>query len=76
MYLQILRKERISMVEEKIPRLYYTVEDVQAMLGTSKGMAYKIMRRLNSELAANKYITIPGKVPKAYFEERYYGLNK
>lgn len=60
---------------KKISPMYYTVGDVQEMLGISKGMAYKILRKLNEELAAKNYIVVPGKVPKAYFAEHYYGMS-
>lgn len=43
--------------------------------GISKGMAYKILRKLNAELAAKNYIVIPGKIPRAYFAEHYYGMS-
>ena len=55
--------------------MYYTAMDVQEMLGISKGMAYKILRKLNAELAAKNYIVIPGKIPRAYFAEHYYGMS-
>lgn len=46
---------------KKTSSMYYTAMDVQEMLGISKGMAYKILRKLNAELAAKNYIVIPGK---------------
>lgn len=52
---------------KKTSSMYYTAMDVQEMLGISKGMAYKILRKLNAELAAKNYIVIPGKIPRAYF---------
>lgn len=51
---------------------FYEVDDVMAMLGISKSKAYKIMQALNNELKENGYITIAGKVPKQYFDERLY----
>jgi hypothetical protein len=36
-------------------------------------MAYKIIRQLNDELAKQGYITIAGKVSKAFFEQKVYG---
>jgi hypothetical protein len=51
---------------------YYTVEDVQKILGISSSKAYQVMRLLNKELKAKGYITIAGKVPKKYFGEKYY----
>ncbi len=54
--------------------LYYSASDVMEMLGISKAQAYKIMKRLNEELANNGYIVVAGKVPKKYFAEHVYGL--
>ena len=58
---------------KKTSSMYYTAMDVQEMLGISKGMAYKILRKLNA--AAKNYIVIPGKIPRAYFAEHYYGMS-
>lgn len=54
--------------------LYYTVGDVQEMLGISRSCAYKIIRKLNEELAQNGFITIAGKIPKKFLNEHYYGM--
>jgi len=51
------------------------VRDVMAALEVSESKAYNIIKRLNGELAAKGYITIPGKVSKAYFEEKLYGVH-
>ena len=51
-----------------------TVRDVMAVLEVSESKGYKIIKQLNSELAAKGYITIPGKVAKKYFEEKVYGV--
>lgn len=50
----------------------YGVLDVMEELDIQKDKAYKIIRTLNSELNKKGYITIPGKVPRKYFEERCY----
>lgn len=51
------------------------VRDVMAALEVSESKAYGIIKQLNSELSAKGYITIPGKVSKAYFEEKLYGVH-
>ncbi len=51
---------------------FYQVSDVMKMLGISQSKAYVIIRDLNKELKAKGYITINGKVPKLYFDERLY----
>jgi hypothetical protein len=55
--------------------IYYSAGDIAQMLGISKSGAYSIIRRLNSELESKGFIVIQGKVSKAYFEEKWYGLN-
>lgn len=51
-----------------------TAKDVMTALEVSESKAYGIIKQLNQELAAKGYITIPGKVPTAYFEEKLYGV--
>jgi len=55
-------------------RLYYTSTDIQNLLGVSRSVSYKLMKELNEELKEKGYIVIAGKIPRAYFAERYYGL--
>lgn len=54
--------------------LYYTANEIMEMLGVSRTNAYKIMRKLNDELASKGFIVIAGKVPKKFFAEHYYGM--
>ena len=51
-------------------KLFLNAEDVVKIMGVAKPTAYKLMQRLNSELAKKGYITIQGKVPTKYFFER------
>lgn len=51
------------------------VKDVMAALEVSESKAYGIIKQLNSELSAKGYIVIPGKVSRAYFEEKLYGVH-
>jgi hypothetical protein len=51
---------------------FYKVDDVMEILGISKSKAYKIIQGLNKELNAKGYITVNGKVPRLYFDERLY----
>ncbi|MCI8517256.1 MAG: hypothetical protein HFG75_10375 [Hungatella sp.] len=50
-------------------------KDIKELLGISESKSYQIIRQLNRELAAKGYITIPGKVSRAYFEEKCYGIH-
>ncbi len=57
-----------------ITNSYLTAAQVMEILGVSRATAYKIVRELNEELQANGYRIIAGKIPKKYFEEKYYGM--
>jgi ribosomal protein S25 len=52
---------------------YLTASDVAAFMGVSLAMAYKIIRRLNEELAAMGYLVVSGRVSRSYFEKKIYG---
>lgn len=56
-------------------KIYITARELSDMLGVSMGYAYKIIRNLNKELEKDGYIVIAGKVPKGYFEKRWFGYN-
>jgi transposase len=47
--------------------------DVADELGVSKGHAYKIIRQLNEELEKLGYLVVAGKVPRAFWEKRFFG---
>ena len=53
-----------------------TAQDVADVLGCSVGKAYKVIKRLNDELKEMGYITVAGKLPKAYWAEKMYGCSK
>lgn len=46
--------------------------EVAEQLGTSKAYAYKVIRKLNAELAKKGCLIVQGKVSRMYFEERYF----
>lgn len=48
-------------------------EDVANELGISKGHAYKVIRQLNGELEKSGLIIVAGKVPRAFWEKKFYG---
>ena len=54
--------------------IFITAAEMAEMLSISKPYAYKIIRQMNDELYAKGFITIPGKVSKKFFEERFYGV--
>jgi len=60
---------------ERRPRQMMGVGDVQEALSVSESTAYGVIRRLNQELDKAGYITVRGKISRAYFEKRTYGVN-
>ena len=52
---------------------FLKAEDVSVILEISIPMAYKIIRQLNDELRAMGYLTISGRVSRAFFETKFYG---
>lgn len=61
------------MTEEN--KIYITASELAEMLGVSVGHAYKIIRKLNQELAEQGFLVIAGKVPRRYLEKRWYGYS-
>ena len=57
-------------------KIYYTASDIAEMLGVSKSKAYALIKKLNQELDQEGYLVISGKVPTAYFAQRWFGLEK
>lgn len=55
-------------------RQFITAGEIAEIAGVSKGTGYKIIRELNAELKKMGYITITGKVPRTFFEEKAYGV--
>lgn len=53
-------------------KMFVRAAEVAADYGISEGMAYRIIRRLNSELEEKGYITVAGRVSRRYYEERTY----
>lgn len=53
-------------------KLYLTAQECAELLGISLGHSYRICRELNKELEKKNYIIVAGKVPRAYFYQRYY----
>lgn len=53
-------------------KVFYTADDVAELLTISRPTAYRIIRKLNDELAEKGFIIISGRVPKKYFDEKFY----
>ena len=53
-------------------KIFYDADDIAEILAVSKPTAYRIIKKLNSELIEKGYITVSGRVPKKYFDEKMY----
>lgn len=70
------------MVKKKIHRIkkgltsmsekFIKAEEVAQLLEVSVPYAYKVIRKLNQELADKGYLTVSGRVSRQYFNERMY----
>ncbi len=58
----------------KETKLFITPEEIVETTGMSMAYAYKLIKRLNSELEEKGFVTIRGKVSREYFQERVYGV--
>lgn len=56
-------------------KIYYGAKDIAEMLDVSVSKAYGLIKRMNQELEQEGYLVLAGKVPIAYFQKRWYGLD-
>ena len=49
--------------------------EVSQLLGVSQSKAYQIIKKMNDDLREDGYLTIAGKVSRAYFNEKWYGAS-
>lgn len=49
---------------------FITVNEVMEIMHVKEGQAYKMMRQCNEELNAKGFMTVRGRVPRAFFLER------
>ena len=50
-------------------------DEIAEELGVSKPYAYKLIKKLNKELAEKGFLVINGRVSRKYFEEQIYGMS-
>ena len=55
--------------------IYITAPELAQVMGVSNGHAYKLIRELNTELKKQGYLTIAGKLPRAYLKKCLYGFS-
>lgn len=52
----------------------YTANELAEVLGVSVSKAYGYIRQMNEELQKQGFLTVRGKVPVAYVQERFFGV--
>nr|WP_257675016.1 helix-turn-helix domain-containing protein [Clostridium felsineum] len=62
----------VALLEKKRCKSFYKADDVKEILEVSKSKAYAIIQSLNKELKDKGYITVAGRVPAKFFQEKYY----
>lgn len=50
-----------------------SADDVAKELNCSKSHAYKLVKSMNKELAGQGYITMAGRIPRAYWAKKMFG---
>lgn len=55
-------------------KVMYTVDDLKEILCVGDTKAYAIIRDLNEELQKKGYMTVRGRVPVQYFNERFFAV--
>ena len=53
-----------------------SADEVAQELNCSKSHAYKLVKAMNKELAAQGYITMAGRIPKAFWAKKMYGYDR
>ncbi len=54
-------------------KLYYNAAEIAEMVGVGRSKGYGIVKKLNQELEKSGYLVVKGKVPRDYFDARYFG---
>ena len=55
-------------------KMYLSVEDIAELFGLSVSFAYRVVERMNADLASKNYYVILGRVTTRYVEDKIYGL--
>ena len=51
-----------------------TAEEVAEKLDCSTGHAYKLIRSMNQELKKQGFYVFAGKIPRAFVEQKFFGM--
>lgn len=52
----------------------YGAREIGELLDVSESKAYSLIRTMNSELQQKGFLTLRGRVPAAYVQERFFGV--
>ena len=61
-------------MKSKEKGLFVRVDTVMEDLQISRPMAYRCIATWNSELQEMGYLTISGRIPRAFYENKIYGM--
>ena len=53
-----------------------TAKDISEICGISESKSYQVIRQLNEELDKKGYLTFRGRVSRAFFYEKMYGMKE
>ena len=53
---------------------FMTAPELAALLGVTQSKAYSFIQAMNKELAEKGFLTVRGKVPAAYVQQRFFGI--
>ncbi|EKC51498.1 hypothetical protein LEA_17366, partial [human gut metagenome] len=71
-----VHKSRLKRRDEMRTNYMMTVDDVMNELGVKRSKAYSILKQLNDELAKEGYVAVRGKIPRLYWETKFYGCSQ
>ena len=54
--------------------MYLSMEDVAEVFDILVSFTYRVVERMNADLASKNYYVILGRVPTRYVEDKIYGL--
>lgn len=52
----------------------FNVVEVAELIGVSRSYAYRVIRKLNEELAASGHYVVPGRVNRVCLEQKHFGV--
>ena len=76
-YKRTTKESKVTGKEDAMRTNYMmTVDDVMEELGVKRSKAYSVLKQLNDELAKEGYVAVRGKIPRPYWETKFYGCSQ